>query len=238
MNPEPKKTSRKIDKILDEIDQRPFIRTLTTIVSEVSPNTDLTQIHSVLTRAVRCACLLDLYAETSDPVYAVELEKQRSKFYEEIPEDFHFELEKVEDNVKSFFNDEKILIERTRAGDKFSEDDIRTYLIGKSGDNLFYGRLLELLVPEWNLTKELQIQTMLFDIGKDLVDYEEDVANDLPNILVMCLSSDMDRSKILQLTQDLKDEALGSQNIKTSPTLVRSIEQNHALIKDRLKDTS
>lgn len=233
MNPEPKRNIA-IDEVLVEIDQRPFIQTLTTIVSEVSPNANLTQIHSVLTRAVRCACLLDLYAETANPVYAAELEKQRSKFYEEVPKDFHSELEKVEGDVKRFFDDEKTLIERIKARSIFSENDIRKYLTGKSSDNLFYGRLLELLVPEWNLTRELQIQTMLFDIGKDLVDYEEDIANGLPNTLEMCLSSGIDKSRIIQLAQELKDEALASQNIGASPTLVEAIEHNCALITKRL----
>lgn len=234
MSPEPKGTNIVIDKVLVEIDQRPFIQTLTTIVGEVSPRSGIQKIHPLIKRAVRCACLLDLYAESGNPIYAAELEKQRSVFYKEVPKNFHSELEKVEGDVKRFFDDEKTLIKRIRAGDKFLEDDIRTYLMGKSGDNLFYGRLLELLVPEWNLTEELQIQTMLFDIGKDLLDYEEDVENGLPNILGMCLSSGIDRGWILQLAQELKEEALASQNIKASPSLVRAIEHNYMLITERL----
>ncbi len=234
MSPESKRKNIVIDEVLTEIDQRPFIQTLTTMVSEVSPNANHNQIHYVLTRAVRCACLLDLYAETANPVYATELKKQRSKFYEEVPKSFHSELEKIEDDVKRFFDDEKIIIEKIKIGSKFSENDVMKYLTGKSGDNLFYGRLLELLVPEWNLTRELQIQTMLFDIGKDIVDYEEDVANGLPNILIMCSISNMDRDRILQLAQELGKEALVSQNIGTSPTLRKAIEHNYKLITERL----
>jgi len=235
MSPEPDKTNIVIDEILAEIDQRPFIQTLTAIVSEVSPNAKLTQVHSVLTLAVRCACLLDLCAETANSIYIEELNKQRFKFYKEVPKDFHSELEKVENDVKKFFNDEKILMKKIKSGDKFSEDDIRTYLKGKSGDNLFYGKLLELLLPEWHLTKELQIQTMLFDIGKDLVDYEEDIANGLPNILIMYLNSGIDKNKIIQLAQELRTEALTSQNITVSPTLVKAIEYNYDLITKRLR---
>ncbi|KKR63001.1 hypothetical protein A2210_01885 [Candidatus Woesebacteria bacterium RIFOXYA1_FULL_40_18] len=234
MSPKSKRKKIVIDKVLAEIDQRPFIQTLTTIVSEVSPSTNLARVNSVLKYAVRCACLLDLYAETANPVYAEELQKQRSMFYEEVPEGFHSELEKVEDSVKSFFDYEKTLISRIKSGDKFSENDIKTYLAGKSGDNLFYGRLLELLVPEWKLTRELQIQTILFDIGKDLADYREDVVNGLPNVLVMCLSSRIDRGRIIQLAQELKDEALASQNIAASPTLVKAIGHNCNLIVERV----
>jgi hypothetical protein len=234
MSPEPKRKNIVMDEVLEEIDQRQFIQTLTTIVSEVSPNINLTQIHSVLRRAVRCACLLDLYAETANPVYAEELEKQRTMFYEEVPEDFRSELERVEKSVKSFFDYEKALISRIKSGDKFSENDIKTYLAGKSGDNLFYGRLLELLVPEWKLTRELQIQTILFDIGKDLTDYKEDVINGLPNILIMCLRSGIDKGRIILLAEELKDEALVSQNINTSPTLVKEIEHNYNLIIERV----
>lgn len=235
MSSEPKINNVVTDKVLIGIDQRPFIQTLTTIVSEVSPKIDIQYITKVVRQAVRCACLLDLYAETANPVYAKELERQRSKFYEEVPKDFHPELEKVEGSVKKFFDDEKILMKRISVGDKFSSDDIRNYLVGKSGDNIFYGRLLELLVPEWNLTRELQIQTMLFDIGKDLVDYEEDVANALPNILTMCLGSGIGKDRIVQLAQELKNEALTSQNISSSPTLVKAIEHNYNQIVERLK---
>ena len=237
MSPEPKRTIVAIKEVLDEIDQKPFIQTLTAAVSEVSPDANLVRIRSVLTLAVRCACLLDLYAETDNPIYLTESEKQRTDFYQQIPEAFHAQLERTEREVKGFFDDEQTLMQRIKSGDKFSEDDIKNYLLGKSGDNLFYGRVLELLVPEWNLTRELQIQTMLFDIGKDLVDYQEDAARGLPNILGMCLSSGTDKSRIIQLARELKDDALTSQNIGASPTLIRTIEGNYFLIEERLKMT-
>ena len=234
MNPEPKRTSIATEKVLTEIDQRPFIQTLATIVFEVSPDCDTQNIRLLIKHSVRCACLLDFYAETGDLVYQTEFNRQRTRFYQAIPEGFHSQLEIIEEDVKGFFDDEQTLMQRIKSGDKFSEDDIRNYLLGKSGDNIFYGKLLELLVPEWNLTDELRIQTMLFDIGKDLVDYEDDVKNGLPNILLMCLQSGIDRSKILHLATELKDKALSSSNINASPTLKSAIEQNYIQITERL----
>lgn len=234
MNQEVKKSGVAIEKVLAEIDQRPFIQTLVTIVAEISPGSDPQSVYSLLKQAVRCACLLDLYAETGDLIYQTEFNKQRTRFYQAVPKSFHPELEKVEEDVKGFFDDEQVLIQRIKLGDKFSETDIRNYLLGKSGDNIFYGRLLELQVPEWNLTEELCMQTMLFDIGKDLVDYEEDVKNGLPNILSMCLQSGIDGSKILQLSTELRDKALSSSNIDASPTLKSAIEQNYTQITERL----
>lgn len=235
MGLESRKDHVEIHEVLTEIDQRPFIQTLTTIVSEVSPNANLIRIRSVLKQAVRCACLLDLYAETTNPVYAKELVKQRAMFYEEVPKDLHSELKEVEDNVKGFFDYEKTLIGRIKSGYKFSEGDIKTYLERKSGDNLFYGKLLELLVPEWKLSRELQIQTMLFDIGKDLIDYKEDIENGLPNILVICLCSGIDKDRLIRLAQELKNEAFARQEINASPTLVKTIGFNYDQIVERLK---
>ena len=129
-------------------------------------------------------------------------------------------------------------MKRIKSGDKFSEDDIKNYLLGKSGDNLFYGKLLELLAPGWKLTDELRIQTMLFDIGKDLLDYEDDTRNGLPNILLMYLHSGIgigiDRNRILHLATELRDKALSSSYIDTSPTLKSAIEQNYTQIAERL----
>ncbi len=235
MAKEPKRTSETIEEVLAEIDQRPFIQTLATIVSEVSSWSDTQNIHSLIKQAVRCACLLDLYAETGNSVYQTEFNRQRNRFYQAVPKDFHSQLEKIEEDVNGFFDDERILMQRIKSGDKFSEDDIRNYLLGKSGDNLFYGKLLELLVPEWNLTDELRIQTMLFDMGKDLLDYADDVKSGLPNILSMCLSSGIDKRAILQLATELKGEALTSPNINISPTLKEAIKRNYSLIIQRLE---
>ena len=234
MAQEPESTNRVIDEVLAEIDQKPFIQTLATIVSEVSPLADLAQIHQLIQQAVRCACLLDLYAETGDAIYAGEMEKQRTALYGQIPDKFHPKLEKIEEEGKGFFDEERTLMQRIKSGDTFSEDDIRDYLLGKSRDNVFYGKMLEFLVPGWHLTDELRIQTMLFDMGDDLIDYEDDVENGLPNILSMCLQSGVDRNRILQLATELRDTALSSGHIGSSPILKSAIEQNYIQLAERL----
>lgn len=223
-----------IKSTLSEIDQKPFIHTLTIIVSEVSPLTDLSPIHDIITLVVRCASLLDLYAETGDIVYFAEFSLQENDFYKKIPRQFHPELKRLSITVSQFFIDEKTLLTKIKSGDPLSDYEIEKYLLGKSGDNLFYGRALEILVPKWRLTRELQIQTMLFDIGKDLLDYEQDVKSGLPNILMMYPTRDIAKTKIIQLADKLVSEAMSSTNLNDSPTLKHSIENNYASIMMRL----
>ncbi len=224
-----------IKEILAEIDQRPIIPTLVSIISEISPQTDSQKIHTLIKLSIRCACLFDLLAETGNSIYQSEIEKQRTEFYQHVPEEFHPELKVLERSVVKYFDDEKIPMSRIEAGDKFTIDDVKKYLSGKSGDNLFYGRLFELMIPEWNHTRELHFQTMLFDMGKDLIDYEDDVKRGLPNTLSMCLSSGIPGNEILDLATGLRDQAIDSGKLNSSPTFRKTTERNYSLIVERLQ---
>lgn len=245
-----------IKEVLSEIDSKPFIKSVSDMVYEVSLGDDVkrAKAHELMTMAVRCACLLDLYHETGDPVYLEEVEKQRSELYQTVPKNYHRVLMAEEESVRKFFEYEKSLRRRIQAGDRFTEDDIRQYLDGKSGDTLFYGRLLKIFVPEWDLTDELRIQTILFDIGKDIADYEDDMAEGLPNVLYMFLSesvrkeeipNDLERAvslanelgitnNLLELAAGLKDKALASKNLDSSPTLKKAIIDRYNQIEQLL----
>lgn len=232
-----------IQETLSEIDSKPFIKFVSDVTREISSDKSAQIAYHATNLAVRCACLLDLYAETDDGVYIWEFRRQKAEFYRLIPEEYHEELEALEKRLAGFFDYERVLINRIQEGYRFSGEDVITYLEGKSGDNIFYGRILEIIVPEWNLTRELQIQTMLFDIGKDLEDYEDDIRNGLPNVLYMFLSGRVNRNKIhheiegaitlanelgisngiIELASGLREEALASENIDRSPTLKGAI---------------
>jgi len=230
-------------EVLAEIDSRPFIKFVSTVITEVSSSGEVEKAKEAIKLAVRCACLLDSHAETDNQAYFEEFKRQRKDFYGLIPDQHQQKLRVLEGEVMQFFEEECLIMDRVRSRDRFSEENIREYLLGKSSDNLFYGEVLEIFVPEWDLTEELRIQTILFDIGKDIKDYEEDIRDELPNVIYMALSSGVDKdtiprdgtaaielairtgasNRLLGLASDFKDRALESERIKTSPTLEKAI---------------
>ncbi len=243
-----------IQETLFEIDSKPFIKFVSDVIKEIFSDESAQIAYHATNLAVRCACLLDLYAETDDGVYIWEFRRQKAAFYRLIPEEYHEELEALEKRLAGFFDYERVLISRIQEGYRFSGEDVMIYLEGKSGDNIYYGRFLEIIVPKWNLTRELQIQTMLFDMGKDIEDYEDDIRDGLPNVLYMCLSDRVDKSKIplekeraitlanelgvsariIELALRLKEEALASEDLDSSPILKRAILDRYNRIENLL----
>lgn len=247
---------RSMESVLLEIDQRPFLNTVAAIVGEVSPSCDVVFIRDVMRKALRCACLLDLFAETRSPEYLTEFVKQRTHFYRMVPARHHVALEKEEYKAKQFFEYESALIHRIKFNDVFSWADIHAYVMGKSSDNLFYGKLIELMASGWTPqhTNGLRIQTILYDIGKDLIDYPYDVTHYLPNFLYFALTTrcppkDIPRglSDALQMAQEvdiahdmvtfaaLYREQVSPQVLGTSPLLNTQLENGFEVIKRGLR---
>ena len=191
MSSETPKPSQLIEARLAQIDRRPFLGFVMTTAREVSPHADLFLTQNLLQLAIRCACLLDDFSETDNTAFLKEFHKQKEYFYTLTPAHFHDELREVENDVKQFFEEERSLALRIRGGDQFSWRDIQKYILGKSGDNLFYGKILELTTPGWTAdhTEGLRLQTILFDIEKDIQDYSDDVPKGLPNVLYMGLTT-------------------------------------------------
>lgn len=248
-------TKEEVSHILSQIDDRPFIQLVYASVLEVSSVSIAKDILEPIKTSVRCACLLDLYAETEDPIFLREFETQKKKFYSLIPEQFHTNLQSLEEEVKGFFQYELQLRMKLRRGEKFTNEEITRYLLGKSSDNSFFGRVLEILVPEWNLTNELRIQTILFDIGKDIEDYEQDFRECLPNVLNMFLTQKLETSEIPMNSDDaiiladrlgITDEILGlasryrtqaavNPELVRAPSLQTAIDRNFTRIEESLK---
>jgi len=252
-----------IRKVLFNIDKKPFIKLIKDIVSESQSKKAGKKIHEPIKLAVRYICLLDLYYETKDKnyknyfsdgvIYLNEAKRQKEILYNLIPENQMKSLEKIEKDVLKFFSNYEIpLRRRLHSWNVFSRNDIREYICEKSKDSLFYGKILEILVPGWKLTKELRINTMLFDIKKDIPDYEDDVKNELPNLLCLYFSGNMKKDNIpmsnkkaiqlanetgisnhiLSLATALKNEALKSEELKHSQTLKRNITKTYVNLKD------
>lgn len=256
------KSENIIRKVLFKIDKKPFIKLIRDIISESYSKESGKKIHEPIKLAVRYICLLDLYHETRDKnyrnyfsdavIYLNEAKRQKEILYNFIPENKRKNLEKIEKGVLKFFYYERFLRRRLHNWNVFSRNDIREYIYEKSKDNLFYGKILEILVPKWNLTKELRIKTMLFDIKKDLSDYEDDVKNELPNLLCLYFSGNMKKGNIptgnkkairlaneagisnhiLSLATALKNEALRSEKLKCSQILKRSITKTYSNLKE------
>ncbi|OGZ39519.1 MAG: hypothetical protein A3B04_03825 [Candidatus Portnoybacteria bacterium RIFCSPLOWO2_02_FULL_39_11] len=248
-------TKEEVSHILSQIDERPFIQLMYASVSEVSSDSKVKDILEPIKTSVRCACLMDLYAETENAVFLREFEAQRRKFYSLVPKQVHTELQTLEAEVKDFFQYELQLRMKLRRSEKFTSEEITRYLLGKSSDNVFYGRLLELIVPEWNLTNELRIQTILFDIGKDIEDYEQDAHSGFPNILNMFLTQKLEASKvptnpveaielasrfgisneILGLATGYRTQAVANPELAKAPSLQAAINRNFTRIEEALK---
>jgi hypothetical protein len=238
-----------IQQVLFKIDNQNFANYVSQMVYEITSGdeTKRAQAYDLMKLALRWALLLDLYYETNMPIYLEESEKHLSELYKIIPQKHHRTLISIERKARKYFDFEKELRYRIQANDRFSRKDIRRYLYGKSGDALFYGRLLKALTPAWNLTNELRIQTILFDISKDITDYEDDVNFGFPNILYLFFSGKVEKNKIprnmrgaikladelrvsnriLKLVIRLKEKALVSNNLFRSPTLSETIVDHY-----------
>ncbi len=182
-----------MEAVLLEIDQRPFLNLVAAVAGEVSPSCDITHVRDLMRKAIRCACLLDLFAETRSPEYLGEFVRQRTQFYRMMPSYTHDTLQKLEYDGRQFFEHEQTLRQRIRDHDEFSWSDIEAYMMGKSSDNVFYGKILEFMAPSWTPghSEALRTQTILFDIGKDIQDYPDDVKGSFPNTLSMALTTHM-----------------------------------------------
>jgi len=246
-----------MQQVLLEIDNQHFIDYVSQIICEVSSGDETKRIkaHELMKLALRSSFLLDLYSETNNPIYLEEAEKQLSELYHLVPQKHHRDLKSMEKKARIYFDLEKKLRSRIKAADSFTGEDIRQYLDGKSGDALFYGRLLKTIIPAWNLTSELRIQTMLFDIVEDIIDYEDDIKHGLPNVLYLFLSGSPGKNKIpqdmrgairlanelgvsnriLKLATRLKGKALASKDLDRSPTLRETIIDHYDRIEQLLR---
>jgi len=248
-----------IKQVLLKIDNQHFAKYVSQMIYEISlgDETKRTQAYEIMKLALRWALLLDLFYETNKPIFYEESEKQLSELFKLLPQNHHRDLIYTEKNARKYFDFEKELRIRIHANDRFSKKDIRQYLFGKSGDALFYGRLLKALTPSWNLTNELRIQTILFDIGKDITDYDDDVKHGFPNVLYLFFSGTVERDKIpqdtkgairlanemrvssvvLKLATKLKENALKSKNLYRSPTLQETIIDHYSRIEQFFAST-
>lgn len=232
------------EEVLQNINTSPYLKVVFESINEVSCGKKAKRACNLMKLSLTCSRLLDLYSETKDSIYMQELEKQREALYGLIPGKFRQRLQEIEIKGRAFFDEESLLKQRLRNGDNFEENDILGYLRGKAGDSIFFGELINLTTPEWNLNNNLFLYTVLFDIRKDLDDYESDVKEGSPNILFLSLIIDTNKTnipnnkkgaievakqvgstgRILKIVSEIK--ALSNQGLQKSPALQKSINEN------------
>lgn len=182
-----------MQEVLEKIDKRPFSRFIETVAMEISPSADRFFIHDMLRRAVRCILLLDYLYKTNDRQYDTEFYRQRDQFYSIVPDKDFERIENAEYVARQFFDQEKDFIREMRGGGRFTWKDIQTFTMSKSNEGQFYGTVLECTAPGWAPahTEALRTQTILFNIGKDIHYYADDMVSGLPNVLYMALTAEI-----------------------------------------------
>lgn len=199
----------------------------------------------------RYACFLDLYAETDHPIYLYEGEHQHRILLQKLIE--HnldtTQLQKLEESARTYFELEKNLIKRIKHRETFSEEKIREYISRKSSDAYCYSWILQQFVADYSLPRLLHVRQALSDILDDTYDYENDLKQYHPNILLMHFSpkqpltqTDAIREakkvnispQILHFSNDLFEEAR-SLGYSRFPILKESIEDKYFRIKNILK---
>ncbi|MFZ3077505.1 MAG: hypothetical protein WA139_03560 [Candidatus Aenigmatarchaeota archaeon] len=236
-----------INKLLSKVNEKgsSFAKIILKITSEMShKETTNTSAEHAIKSAVFYINLLDLYHESKDKNYATfsknadifrrEADKQRSKIYKFIPAAFRKDLEEVERKALTFFDYEDKIRKKIKEGIRFKESEIYKYTYMRAGDNLIYGKIIESFFPEWCLTEELRINTMLFDMCKDMIDYNDDVKNELPNVLYMYLCT---KKKKMEMPCDIKGAIIMAKRIGISAQIINfaSNQKKKALTSDNLE---
>lgn len=135
--------------------------------------------------AIRWIFLLDYHYETNNKLFYKEAQKYKEFLFKVLDKKTKANVERGLITLFSHFKNEKKLIKKIREGDYISENRIKKHLEGKSSDSFIYSKILESQIMR-DLSDPFHLYTMLFDIKKDILDYETDFENQ-PNILSLFL---------------------------------------------------
>lgn len=141
---------------------------------------------SLLETAVRYICFIDLYQETNDEEYRAEYEQQRRALYAGLDVGDRRKLKEVEDEILHYWNLERSLKRRIRDGTHISEEEAENYILKKSGDAILYGTIAGFYcdLPS-RLIGVIHKRQALADLVDDVKDYNEDLENRQPNIVIL-----------------------------------------------------
>lgn len=218
--------------------------------------TEKNLVFSLLREAIRYACFLDKYHESNEAIYFDEALKHRSIIFSSITQEKCLILESIENRIMPFWDYERQIQKRIEDDDVFSDADIREYIGLRSSDSFFYCEIASAFQPLNPKMAELfHKRLMLYDILDSILDFEEDIRDKQPNILVMCLLNyiskdmiplslpcalDLSRKhkvnlKILNFGMELYQYALKSGYMSTIPLIKKDFDEKYHRLEELLK---
>ena len=214
-------------------------------------------VFKLLRAAIKYVCLMDFYYETLDKKYKKEFIFQREKVYKLINTPDKQKLRNLEKKLMLFWNYERKLLKKIKDNKRFKDKDIKEYILRKSEDSKFYFTLVNF---KYKLPKKLQriihLRQALNNLIDDLKDYDEDIKDNQPNILILYfMKKDFLKDKlpltakeasslikglkikkeILNLGKELAEECLKYKEIDNFPILKLGIKEKLNLLKITLK---
>lgn len=213
-------------------------------------------LFSLLRTAIRYACFLDKYHESGESMYLEEANKHRSIFYSSIAPEQCQVLESIEKRIMPFWDCERQIQKRIEEGDVFSKEEIKEYISLRASDSFVYcavASMFHSFTPE--MTELFHKRLMLSDIVDSIKDYEEDLRDRQPNILIMWLLNYMSKDKvpaslphalnlsrkfkinlkIINFGKELYQQALKSEYLSTTPLLKKDFDTKYHILEELLQ---
>jgi len=211
---------------------------------------------SSIESAVKYICLMDFYQETGDSNYKEEYERQRNFLCSRLDVENIKKIKNVEDRILDYWDFEKGLKKGINNNSFFSKEDIEEYILRKSKDAILYGTIANFycdLSPD--LIEAIHKRQTLADIVDDIQDYEEDLRDGQPNIMILYFlnkglfdyphdfKTALEKSRelgnieeIIQFGRELYQAALNVDGIKNIPLLRQELENKYQLLVEGLKN--
>ncbi len=252
----------KISQIMAKIDEESETPELISgLISELIPldstdtNSKKQHLFSLIRSGIRYSCFLDKYHETGENIYIEEALRQRDFIFNSIPPENRYMLENVEKNIMPFWEYEKEIQRRIENDNVFKEEEIKKYLNFRASDSFFYCALAELFIPFSPEMKRLfHNRLMLSDIVDSIKDYEEDLGNRHPNMLIMYLLNYISvdempaslqqalnlacqfkiNSRIQKFGRELYYQSLKSEHMDSMPLLKKDFDTKYFIISELL----
>ena len=228
--------------ILEPADPGAYLLNLiSTTVAELSTTEEANKVRRVLEPAFFYVMNSDGWYETGSQDSHKKAINERNKFISQMVNAIGLthpirlwkaskSIRQREKRLRSFYLFEDYLRQKIKDGSTFTEGEIQRYIRRKSLDAYAYGRIIRAIVPQWNLTCELHAEIMLYDMKKDLEDYQGDLQIEKPNLLYFYLVNSVgkqqlptqnarvlvvaretgDAHRILKRAEAIRDQALSS----------------------------
>lgn len=244
----------KISRILARIDEEsetPELITQLIFSDSTDKNTERLCLFSLLRSGIRYACFLDKYHETGESIYHEEALRQREYIFSSIPPENQYLLENVEKKILPFWDYEKQIQKRIDKDDVFREEEVKEYIRFRASDSFFYCAIADVFRPfSPEMIGLFHNRLILSDIMDSIKDYEEDLRERHPNMLIMYLLNYVSidempaslqqalnlacqfkiNSKIHKFGRELYYQSLKSEHMDAMPLLRKDFDTKYFMI--------